>query len=102
LHAGIASSAEFRERFEREARASARIGSEHVCDVLDIGELPNGERYLIMEFLDGETLASRLSRGPMTPSELAPLAFQLLEGLGKMHLAGVIHRDLKPKLDDPF
>jgi serine/threonine-protein kinase len=97
LHEHVASSAEFSERFDREARASARVGSEHVCDVLDLGDLPNGQRFLVMEFLEGESLEDRLERvGRMTVAELAPIAFQLLEGLGKMHMAGVIHRDLKP------
>jgi serine/threonine-protein kinase len=96
LHDHVASSPEFAERFEREARASARVGSEHVCDVLDLGDLPNGERYLVMEFLEGESLEERLERGTMTAAELAPIAFQLLEGLGTMHHASVIHRDLKP------
>ncbi|HVJ92230.1 MAG TPA: protein kinase, partial [Labilithrix sp.] len=96
LHEHVASSPEFSERFEREARASARIGSQHVCDVLDLGDLPNGERFIVMEFLDGESLEERLRRGPLTVRQLAPIAFEILEGLGKMHHAGVIHRDLKP------
>ncbi|HVH44047.1 MAG TPA: protein kinase [Labilithrix sp.] len=96
LHEHVASSPEFAQRFEREARASARIGSQHVCDVLDLGDLPNGERFIVMEFLDGESLEDRLERGTMTADQLAPIAFQILEGLGTMHQAGVIHRDLKP------
>ena len=72
LHEHVASSPEFAERFEREARASARVGSEHVCDVLDLGDLPNGERYLVMEFLDGESLEDRLDRSTFTAAELAP------------------------------
>jgi serine/threonine-protein kinase len=96
LHAHVASSPEFAHRFEREARASARIGSPHVCDVLDLGDLPNGARYLVMEFLEGESLEDRLATRRLTAVELAPIAFDILEGLRTMHLAGVIHRDLKP------
>ena len=96
LHAQVASQPEFASRFEREARASARIGSPHVCDVLDLGDLPGGERFLVMEFLDGESLEDRVARGKMTAHDLAPIAFEMLEGLGTMHNAGVIHRDLKP------
>ncbi len=97
LHAHVASSPEFALRFEREARASARIGSQYVCDVLDLGDLPNGDRYIVMEYLDGESLEERLDRGgKMTAQELAPIAFELLDGLGSMHQAGVVHRDLKP------
>ena len=97
LHAQVASMPEFVERFEREARAAARIGSPHVCDVLDLGDLPNGDRYIVMEFLDGVSLEDRIvERGKMTCAQLAPIAFELLEGLGTMHVARVIHRDLKP------
>jgi eukaryotic-like serine/threonine-protein kinase len=96
LHAHVASTPEFAQRFEREARASARIGSPHVCDVLDLGDLTNGERFIVMEFLDGESLEDRLEQGTLTAAQLAPIAFEILEGLGTMHQAGVIHRDLKP------
>jgi len=97
LHEHVASSQEFAQRFEREARACARVGSPHVCDVLDLGDLENGEKFLVMEFLEGESLEERLTtKGRLTPYELAPIAFEILEGLGAMHQAGVIHRDLKP------
>jgi eukaryotic-like serine/threonine-protein kinase len=96
LHPHVASTPEFAQRFEREARASARIGSPHVCDVLDLGDLTNGERFIVMEFLEGESLEDRLEQGILTPVQLAPIAFEILEGLGTMHQAGVIHRDLKP------
>ena len=77
LHEHVASSTEFAERFEREARASARINSPHVCDVLDLGDLPNGERYIVMEFLEGESLEDRLERTRLTADELAPIAFEI-------------------------
>ena len=97
LHARVAAMADFVVRFEREAQAVARIGSQHVCDVLDLGDLPNGDRYIVMEFLDGISFEDRLvERVKLTPAQLAPIAFELLEGLGTMHVAGVIHRDLKP------
>jgi serine/threonine-protein kinase len=97
LREHVASSPEFAQRFEREARVCARVGSPHVCDVLDLGDLENGEKYLVMEFLEGESLEERLTKkGRLTTHELAPIAFEILEGLGAMHQAGVIHRDLKP------
>lgn len=97
LHAEVASMPEFVERFEREAKAAVRIGSPHVCDVLDLGHLPNGDRFIVMEYLEGSSLEDRVeSRGRLTPQELAPIAFEILEGLGTMHAAGVVHRDLKP------
>jgi serine/threonine-protein kinase len=96
LHAQVAAMPELVERFEREARAAARIGSPHVCDVLDLGDLPDGDRYIVMEYLDGISFEDRLEAGKMTPAELAPVAFELLEGLATMHDARVVHRDLKP------
>jgi serine/threonine-protein kinase len=97
LHEHVATSPEFAQRFVREARASARIGSEHVCDVLDLGDLESGEKYIVMELLDGESLEARLARAKqIAPKELVPIVFQILEGLGAMHQVGVIHRDLKP------
>jgi serine/threonine protein kinase len=85
------------ERFEREAQAAGRIGSEHIVEVLDLGELPDGTRYMVMEYLDGETLEGRIKRkGRLSAPEAAPLVAQLLEGLDAAHAAGIIHRDLKP------
>lgn len=84
-------------RFEREAQAAARIGNDHILDVSDFGSLPDGSRYMVCEFLDGETLASRMKREQrLTPNELVPIARQLLSGLSAAHAAGVVHRDLKP------
>ena len=84
-------------RFEREAQAAARLGSRHIVDVFDLGSLPNGEQYIVMEYLDGETLEARLRRVGTLPTEQSVrLAIQLLEGLAKVHDAGIVHRDLKP------
>ena len=84
-------------RFEREARAAGRIGSEHVLQIFDVGSLPDGSRFMVSELLDGETLASRLQRVTrMSAHELLPIAQQLLTGLIAAHKAGVLHRDLKP------
>jgi hypothetical protein len=97
LHSGVAEQSEAVARFEREAQAAGRIGSEHIVEVLDLGTLPNGERYMVMEFLDGESLGQRIkTRGMLSPNELCPIAFQLMEGLAAAHAAGIIHRDLKP------
>jgi serine/threonine protein kinase len=83
-------------RFEREVRAAARIGSEHVLEVFDVGALSDGARFMVSEFLDGETLSSRLQKGALSPREIAFFMLQLLDGLGAAHRAGIVHRDLKP------
>ncbi|RYZ08198.1 MAG: serine/threonine protein kinase [Myxococcales bacterium] len=85
-------------RFEREAQAAARIGNDHILEIFDFGSLADGSRYMVCEFLEGETLAARVQRDVrMTPAAVTPLARQLLSGLGAAHNAGVVHRDLKPE-----
>src|SRR3954465_14691937 len=80
LHAGVAAKADVVQRFEREAQAAGRIGSEHIVEVLDLGNLPEGERYMVMEYLDGESLGDRIKkRKKLTPRETAPILHQLLE-----------------------
>lgn len=96
LHADVATNDEAMTRFEREAQAAGRIGSEHIVEVLDLGDLPGGERYMVMEFLDGESLRDRMARGPLPPREVATLSLGMLEGLKAAHSAGIVHRDLKP------
>ncbi|HEY3252323.1 MAG TPA: serine/threonine-protein kinase [Polyangiaceae bacterium] len=97
LHAGVAETAEAVQRFEREAQAAGRIGSEHIVEVLDLGNLASGDRYMVMEFMDGDSLGGRIkTKGRLSPAELYPIAHQLLAALDAAHGAGIIHRDLKP------
>ncbi|WP_437786532.1 protein kinase domain-containing protein [Sorangium sp. So ce1097] len=97
LHASISSQAESVARFEREAQAAARIGSDHICEVLDLGVLPDGTRYMVMEYLEGETLGAKIQRhGRLGPETTVPIMVQVLDALGAAHAAGIIHRDLKP------
>src|SRR5690349_12480299 len=97
LHAAVAAKADVVQRFEREAQAAGRIGSDHIVEVLDLGNLPGGERFMVMEYLEGESLGDRLKRRQrLPPVEVAPVLIQLLEGLIAAHAAGIIHRDLKP------
>ncbi|MDI3287637.1 serine/threonine-protein kinase [Polyangium sp. 15x6] len=97
LHASVSGKEDVVQRFEREAQAAGRIGSEHIVEVLDLGNLPTGERFMVMEFLDGQSLGDRIKkRKRLTPQELAPLIHGLLEGLAAAHDAGIVHRDLKP------
>ena len=84
-------------RFEREARAAARVGSAHVVSILDMLSLEDGRRCVVMEYLEGETLLARMHRrGRLDARELAPVAVQLAEGLARTHEAGIVHRDLTP------
>src|SRR3954464_10434113 len=94
LHAATAANAEGVTRFEREAQAAGTIGNDHILEVLDLGALPDGDRYMVMEFLDGEPLSTRITRfGKLTPSQLTPIIRQTLEALGAAHQAGIFHRD---------
>jgi serine/threonine-protein kinase len=98
LHAGSTGNADAVRRFEREAQAAGEIGNDHILEVLDLGSLDNGDRYMVMEYLDGETLAARIERhGRLTPNQIAPIARQFLTALASAHAAGIIHRDLKPE-----
>jgi serine/threonine-protein kinase len=98
LHVDAGTDLDIVRRFEREAQAAARIGNDHILDVIDFGSLPDASRYMVCEFLDGETLSARLQRvRRLTPAEIIPIARQLLNGLSAAHEAGVVHRDLKPE-----
>ncbi len=89
--------AEAVERFMREARAAARLRSEHVAKVHDVGHLENGSPYMVMEYLSGADLGSVLKqRGPLPAHEAALYAIQVCSALAEAHTSGVIHRDLKP------
>jgi len=97
LHSSVAALEEAVKRFENEAQAAGRIGSDHIVEVLDLGRLDSGDRYMVMEFLKGESLSARIAaRGRLAPSEICHIGLQLLEGLSAAHEAGIIHRDLKP------
>lgn len=85
------------ERFFREAHAAARIQSEHICRVMDVGILPDGIPYIVMEKLEGKDLATVLREGgPLHPASAADLVLEALDALSEAHTLGIIHRDLKP------
>ena len=87
--------ADARERFEREGRAIAALNHPHICQLYDVGT-EGAINYLVLEFLQGETLAVRLVRGPFTLSELLRCALEVTDALDTAHRRGIIHRDLKP------
>ncbi|HEV2494922.1 MAG TPA: protein kinase [Terriglobia bacterium] len=84
-----------RERFEREARTISSLNHSHICTVYDVGH-QNEIDFLVMEYLEGETLAARLERGPLPSDQLLRIAIELADALEKAHQQGLIHRDLKP------
>jgi eukaryotic-like serine/threonine-protein kinase len=83
-------------RFEREAQAAGQIGSDHIVEVLDLGTTGDGDPFMVMELLEGETLKQRMKRGRLDGDKVSAVFQQLLDGLAAAHAAGIVHRDLKP------
>jgi eukaryotic-like serine/threonine-protein kinase len=99
LPAALAADKVRRDRFEREARSISRLEHPNICPLYDVGELPaalGGGLFLVMQFLEGETLAQRLSRGALSIKECLEVGVQIAEALSAAHRAGIVHRDLKP------
>jgi len=84
-----------RKRFWREARAAASVNHPNICQIYEIGE-EGGELFIAMELLEGEVLADRLRRGPMSPADTLPVALGILAALSALHSRTIVHRDLKP------
>src|SRR6516162_777380 len=91
----LAANSEARQRFEREARSISALNHPNICVLHDIGS-QNGTSYLVMEFVEGETLDERLQRGPLPLKQALTYGIQICEALEKAHRAGIVHRDLKP------
>jgi eukaryotic-like serine/threonine-protein kinase len=91
----LAGDREFRERFEREARAVSSLNHPHICTLYDVGQ-QDGADFLVMEYLEGETLAARLARGPLSLDQALRYAIEIADALDKAHRRGIVHRDLKP------
>jgi eukaryotic-like serine/threonine-protein kinase len=94
--ASLADDSGVRERLQREARAAATLNHPHVCVVHEVGEGPDGQPFIAMEYLEGETLAERLARGRLPFAEVIALGHQAADALAHAHARGVVHRDLKP------
>jgi eukaryotic-like serine/threonine-protein kinase len=91
----LSSNSEAKQRFDREARAISSLNHPNICTLHDVGH-EDGVDYLVMEFLEGETLADRLMKGPLPPEQVLKCGIEICEGLEKAHRSGVVHRDLKP------
>ena len=95
LPAPLVENAEARERFQREARAVSKVSHPRICALYDVGS-EEGIDFLVLEYIEGDTLAERLSRGPLPLALALEYGAQLAEGLDAAHRAGIVHRDLKP------
>ena len=91
----LAGDPQFRERFDREARAISQLDHPHICTVYDVGE-HQGTAYLVMQYLEGETLADHLAKGALPIDRALRTAIEIAGALDKAHRSGIVHRDLKP------
>ena len=95
LNSTLVASPNLRSRFEREAKTISQLNHPNICTVYDVGH-EGGTDYLVMEFLQGESLAERLKRGPLPLKELVSVGSDIADALERAHRAGIVHRDLKP------
>jgi serine/threonine protein kinase len=95
LPAHLSESSDARQRFEREARAISSLSHPHICRLYDIGQ-QDGTSYLVMEYLEGETLADRLMKGKLPADQVLRIGIEIGQALDMAHRGGIVHRDLKP------
>jgi Tol biopolymer transport system component len=95
LPSEFASDPQLRERFDREARAVSSLNHPHICALHDVGS-EGDTQFLVLEFLEGQTLAERLAGGPVPLDEALRIGIQICDALDRAHRAGIVHRDLKP------
>jgi Tol biopolymer transport system component len=95
LPSHLSSNADLKQRFEREARAISSLSHAHICTLHDVGS-QDGIDFLVMEYLEGETLAERLAKGPLAIEQVLKIGGEVADALDKAHRQGIVHRDLKP------
>src|ERR1051325_2146917 len=95
LPAALAADVRVVERFDREAKAISQLDHPHICALYDVGE-GDGTAYLVMQHLEGETLAARVERGPLPTADALRIGIEIGGALDAAHRAGIVHRDLKP------
>src|SRR5215469_7348673 len=91
----LSSSPEVRQRFEREAKTISQLSHPHICALYDVGN-QDGVEYVVMEYLEGETLAERLLKGALPTEQTLRHGMEIADALDKAHRQGIVHRDLKP------
>jgi Tol biopolymer transport system component/predicted Ser/Thr protein kinase len=91
----LSANPELRQRFEREAKAISALTHAHICTLHDVGN-QDGVEYLVMEYIEGQSLAARLEDGPLPPDQVIRFGIQIAEALEAAHRHGIVHRDLKP------
>src|SRR5579864_5414735 len=95
LPSHLSDNPDLKQRFEREAKAISQLNHPNICTLYDVGHEENTD-YLVMEFLEGESLAERLKRGPLPLKEIIAIGCNIADALDRAHRAGIVHRDLKP------
>src|SRR6201993_744246 len=91
----LSSNADAKQRFEREARAISSLNHPHICALYDVGT-QDGVDFLVMEYLEGQTVADRLQKGALPIEQVLKIGIEIADALDKAHRAGIVHRDLKP------
>ena len=91
----LSADADAKQRFDREARSISSLSHPNICHLYDVGH-QDGMDFLVMEFLEGETLAARILKGPLSTEQVLKIGGEICDGLQKAHKTGVVHRDLKP------
>jgi serine/threonine protein kinase len=97
MNPALTTDAKVRERFRREAKSAQAIAHPNVIEIFDQGEMEDGTPYIVMELLDGKTLADLIDAGAVPPARAVPIMIQLARGIARAHDLGVVHRDLKPE-----
>ncbi|HKU25223.1 MAG TPA: serine/threonine-protein kinase, partial [Candidatus Sulfotelmatobacter sp.] len=95
LPSHLSEDAEAKQRFDREARTISSLNHPHICTLFDVGH-HDGIDYLVMEYLEGETLADSLRKGPLPIERILQYGMEICQGLERAHRSGIVHRDLKP------
>src|SRR3569832_1078581 len=95
IPARLAADERLRDRLEREARTISSLAHPNICTLFDVGQ-QDGVEYLVMEYLDGQTLADVTARGPLPVDQVIRYGSQIADAIGAAHRQGIVHRDLKP------